>query len=109
MGIRHFNVNHHSEIISSIKINDFDTESKPIQIYDCKKRACRKLFGNKRKSEWCINCIELSQLPKPRKPPKVPPNPHVNQLCPECGLSVFNLKRHLSNKHFGEKQICSQC
>ena len=103
---RHFNVSHHSEIKS---IADFNTESRPIQVYDCKKKACRKLYGNKRKNEWCIQCIELSQLPKPRKPPKNPPKPHENQLCPECGLSVFNLKRHLSNKHFGEKQICSQC
>ena len=83
---RHFNVCHYSEIKS---ISDFNTDPNPKQIYDCKNRICRKVHGTKRKNEWCTECIELSQLPKPKIPrkvikPVIKPQ-HVNQLCPECG------------------------
>ena len=50
----------------------------------------------------------MSQLPKPSKKTKKQ-RKIVSQVCPECGLKVFELKRHLDMKHFGEKQTCPQC
>ena len=29
--------------------------------------------------------------------------------CPECGVSVRDLKRHLNAMHYGQKQICAHC
>jgi len=109
---RHLNVFHHSEIKST---SDFkETNPNQHQVFDCKNRICRKIYGIKRESEWCRECIELSKLPKkPRRLKKVTKQvlkpQHAYKICPECGLSVFDLKSHLNIKHYGEKQICSQC
>ena len=42
-----------------------------------------------------------SEFQKPKYVPK-------QKVCPECGISVFNLGYHLST-HKGEKQICPHC
>ena len=42
-----------------------------------------------------------SEFQKPKYVPK-------QKVCPECGISVFNLGYHLST-HKGDKQICPHC
>ena len=66
---------------------------------------------NEGRKFWCIKCAEdwkLYQLEHPasefQKPKYVP----KQKVCPECGISVFNLGYHLST-HKGDKQICPHC
>ena len=44
-----------------------------------------------------------------RKAPVGPKIPKEQKLCPECGVSVRDLKRHLNAMHYGQKQICAHC
>ena len=96
---------HQSEIPAS-KSKKFETKD------DCGNSACKNLYGiTKGKRFWCIKCTETTVLQKPGRP-KSEDQPRPNKpwkLCPECGISIQNLKIHLDNVHFGEKQICPHC
>ena len=96
---------HQSEIIAS-NGKKFETKD------DCGNSACKNLYGIKKgKRFWCIKCAKTTVLQKPGRP-KLDDQPRPNKpwkLCPECGISIQNLKIHLDNIHFGEKQICPHC
>jgi hypothetical protein len=96
---------HQSDIIAS-KSKKFETKD------DCGNSACKNVYGlTKGKRFWCIKCTETTVLQKPGRP-KSEDQPRPNKpwkLCPECGISIQNLKIHLDNVHFGEKQICPHC
>ena len=96
---------HQKEIFAS-KSKKFETKD------DCGNSACKNLYGiTKGKRFWCIKCTKTAVLQKPGKP-KLEDLPRPNKpwkLCPECGISIQNLKIHLDNIHFGEKQICPHC
>ena len=105
----HIKLIHRSEIIE-FKSKKFETKD------DCGNSACKDLYGIKKgKRFWCIKCKtttviqnsggpNLEDQPRPNKPWKP-----TWKLCPECGISIQNLKYHLDNVHFGEKQICPHC
>ena len=94
---------HQSEIIAS---KDKKLETKD----DCGNSSCKNLYGIKKgKRFWCIKCTETTVLQKPGKPKDQPRPNKPWKLCPECGISIQNLRIHLNNIHFGEKQICPHC
>jgi len=97
---------HKNEIISS-------TNSKIEFKYDCGNSECKILYGVlEGKKFWCTKCNELAMLPQPRKRKfeiKEKSTDKTYKLCPECGMSVTNLKHHLNNVHYVEKQTCSSC
>ena len=101
----HIKSMHQSEINAS-KCKKFETKD------DCGNSACKDLYGiTKGKRFWCIKCTETTVLQKPGQP-ELEDQPRLNKplkLCPECGISIQNLKIHLDNVHFGEKQICPHC
>ena len=96
---------HQSKIIAS-NGKKFETKD------DCGNSACKNLYGIKKgKRFWCIKCAKTTVIQKPGRP-KLEDQPRPNKpwkLCPECGISIQNLKIHLDNIHFGEKQICPHC
>ena len=97
----HIKSMHQSEITAS-KCKKFETKD------DCGNSTCKNLYGvTEGKRFWCIKCTETAVLQKPGKPKLWPKKP--SKLCPECGISIQNLKTHLDNVHFGEKQICPHC
>ena len=98
----HIKSMHESEITAS-KCKKFETKD------DCGNSACKDLYGiTKGKRFWCRKCTETPVLQKPKLEDKPRPK-KPKKLCPECGISIQNLKTHLNNVHFGEKQICPHC
>ena len=105
----HLKAIHQSEIFA-FKSKKFENKD------DCGNSTCKNLYGiRKGKRFWCIKCKtttviqnsggpNLEDQPRPNKPWKP-----TWKLCPECGISIQNLKYHLDNVHFGEKQICPHC
>ena len=100
---RHLNTEHGKAIME--KNPNYNAEIK--QRFDCEKKECQGLYGNKRHDLWCLKCGEMAKYV--RKAPVGPKIPKEQKLCPECGVSVRDLKRHLNAMHYGQKQICAHC
>ena len=108
--LRHLNNYHQNEIISTITKPDYRPKTQ-MESYVCKDEACNDIYGprwGRHFDLWCKQCTDMARLSilkrkKNKQPQKQKQKPH--QLCPECGLSVQDLKHHLKRRH-GEKQIC---
>ena len=99
---------HKNEIIAS---NNFMVEVKS----DCGNSACKIFYGVlEGKKFWCTKCIELNMLPQPERQKSVFKEKSTIKklkLCTECGISVANLKNHMSDVHHRDKksEICPKC
>ena len=99
---------HKNEIIASNNFM-FEIES------DCGNSACKIFYGRlEGKKFWCTKCTELDMLPPLRKyNSEIKENSTIKKLklCTECGISVANLKNHMSDVHHGDKtsESCSKC
>jgi uncharacterized Zn-finger protein len=97
-----------NEIIASNNIM-FEIKS------DCGNSTCKVFYGRlEGKKCWCSKCTELDMLPPLQKY-----NSEIKEkttiknfkLCTECGISVANLKNHMSDVHHGDKksESCPKC
>jgi len=69
----------------------------------CDGTVCRKLYGRgKGKRFWCEKCLQALIDNKPVKEKTI-------SVCPECGISVVDLRGHLKNKHLQDTRICEVC
>ena len=82
---------------------------------DCGKSACKIFYGVlEGKKFWCTKCTELNMLPQPERQKSVFKDKSTIKklkLCTECGVSVANLKNHMSDVHHRDKksEICPKC
>ena len=93
---------HKNEILASKNLK-FEVKS------DCGNSACKIFYGvMEGKKFWCAKCTELNTLPQPERQKSTVIK---LKLCTECGISVANLKNHVSAVHQRDEksEICLKC
>ena len=110
--VKHLNNYHQSEIISITTKSDYKPKTR-MESYVCKDEICSEIYGPRWGDHfdlWCKHCTEKARIGfekkrKKKQLKKMTPR----QLCPECGVSVKDLKSHIERWHYGDKQICMHC